>query len=279
MSNNINTIYTTVSNGQTHIAADTKYIGSVDSYNNGFTQLFAWTLGRSINVNFDGKVRTLNKESYENLIRNLAQSNLFGGIDQYTQFRPVAENVALPNTNMKMRDVITNEDRNVLFQKLAQSISSGNTTKALLMIGKGAELDKAYFERNDRYPSFYSDTEGLFSETRYAFNVFHAAPIMQAAKKANSKVVEFLKEAGANTTSVGQEYAFKREIVDVQRNLEFTYEPRFVPHHHHHHGYHHTDHRLEYRPALRERTTVLTQDSRDIKTNYKLDNDLNLVSA
>ena len=73
--NQINSIYTTVSKGQVHIAADAKYIGSVDSYNNWFTQFFSWLFGRSMTVNFDGKVRSLNKESYTNLIRSFTQNN------------------------------------------------------------------------------------------------------------------------------------------------------------------------------------------------------------
>jgi hypothetical protein len=274
MVNNINNIYTTVSDGRTHIAADTKYIGTVDSYNNCFTQFFARLFRLSVDVNFDGKIRCINKDSYKQLLDNFG----FNGILAPT-FRTVAESVTLPNSSLKMRDVISSNDRNTLFQKLAQAISTGNTSKALLMIGKGAELDTSYYDRGHLYPSFYSDTSNLDSESRYSFNVFQAPPILQAAKKANRIVVEFLNEAGANLNATGKEYTFKREIVDVQRNLEWTVQPHLVPHHHYHRGHHHVDYRVRYSPQLHERTTVFTQDSRNNKRNYKLDNDCNLIPA
>jgi len=176
--NQINSIYTTVSKGQVHIAADTKYVGSVDSYNNCFTQFFAWLFGRSMTVNFDGKVRSVNKESYTNLIRSLTQNDQINDIRQRSIFRPIAEAATLPQSNLKMRDVITSDDRQALFQKLAIAISRGDTTKALLMIGKGAELDTVYYDRGQLYPSFSRDTSDLDSNSRYNFTVFKAAPVL-----------------------------------------------------------------------------------------------------
>lgn len=282
MINSIHNIYTTISDGQTHIAADTKYVGSVSSYNNAVTQLFASLFGLSVNVNFDGKVRSLNKESYKNLLRSLTHDTI-ATVGRYTLFRSVAENVALPVHNLKMRDVVSANDREILFQKLSQAISRGDTQRALLLIGKGANLDKEYFDRSPKSPSFYSDSDGLSSESRYQFTVFKAPPIVQAARKANRAVVDFLKEAGANTDRVGKKYDFKREIISVDRTLELVHEPHFVHHthqiHNRYHGHSHIrHHQVVYTPELRERTIVNTQDFRTNEVNYKLDSDLNLVS-
>jgi hypothetical protein len=274
--NQINSIYATVSKGQVHIAADTKYIGSVDSYNNCFTQFFAWLFDRSMAVNFDGKVRSVNKASYTNLIRSLVQNDEINDIRQRSIFRPIAE-AATPSTgNLKMRDVITSNDRQALFQKLAIAISRGDTTKALLMIGKGAELDTVYYDRDQLYPSFSRDTSDLDSNSRYAFTVFKAAPVLQAARKGNAVVCQFLEDAGANLSVSGKQYTFKREITNVDRRLEFVMEPRFVPHHYHTKDSNRKDHdsvrhRMEYRPTLQERTIVTTQDSRSVEKNYQLD--------
>jgi hypothetical protein len=61
--NTINHIYTTVSGGRVHVAADAKYLGSVNSYNNFFTQFFAWLFGYSMRVDFDGKERSVSDYS------------------------------------------------------------------------------------------------------------------------------------------------------------------------------------------------------------------------
>jgi hypothetical protein len=281
MLNSINNIYTTISDGQTHIAADTKYIGTVSSYNNSISKFFASLFGLSVNVNFDGKIRSLNKESYKYLLHNLTQ-NKTTTIGQHTLFRSVAENVALPVNNLKMRDVISSTDKHSLFRKLAQAISRGETQRALMLIGKGAEVDNEYFDRSPISPSFYRDSDGLSSESKYQFTVFKAPPIVQAVKKANRAVVDFLKEAGADTNRVGNEYGFQREITSVDHIPVIVYEPHFIHHTHLHNRYHgHSRHgytQVHYTPELRERTVVNTRDFRTNELNYKLDSDLNLVS-
>lgn len=265
--NKINTIYTTVSKGQTHIAADNKYIGSVDSYNNCFTRLMAWIFRQSVTVNFDGKVRSVNKESYRNLLLSLRRENeIVKTFSDGHFFRGIAESGKLPEGNVKMRDVISDSDRLSLFQKLAQAISYGNTDKALLMIGKGAALDIPYYERAGFGPSFGSDTANLSGERSYKFTVFKGTPILQASIKANHTVVNRLKEAGANLNTTGKQYIFERRITDVQRNLNFSLEPTF--HHHYHKRYTHTH--MSYQPRIRERTTIFTEDTRTEHRDYKL---------
>lgn len=269
--NQINSIYTTVSRGQVHIAADTKYVGSVDSYNNCFTQFFAWLFCRSMRVNFDGKEYSVNKQSYTNLVCALTKNDAINNIRERSIFRPIAETGTLPTGNLKMRDVITSEDRQALFQKLAQAISRGDTTKALLMIGKGAELDTVYYDRGNLRPSFNGDTSDLDANSRYAFTVFLAAPILQAARKGNAVVCKFLKEAGANLSVTGHQYTFKREILKVENRQELVIEPNFVPHHYHTKGRDTVHYRTEFRPQLRDRTVVTTQDFSSTAKSYHLE--------
>jgi hypothetical protein len=265
--NKINAIYTTVSYGRTHIAADNKYIGSVDSYNNCFTQLFAWIFRQSMTVNFDGKVRSVNKESYRNLLLSLKKENeVVRAVSNCHFFRKVAENAKLPQGNMKMRNMISASDRYSLFRKLANAISRGDTDKALLMIGKGAALDIPYYERTGLPPSFKTDTADLSGERRYKFNVFKATPILQASVKANEVVVHHLKEAGANLSVTGQQYTFERAITNVERNLDLSYEPTFQVHRY---GCRRQTY-VGYRPIIREQTTIRTEDTRTRPVDYKL---------
>jgi hypothetical protein len=276
--NEINALYTTVSDGQLHIAADTKYIGSVDSYNNCFTQFFAWLFQVSIPVNFDGEVRSLNKNSYALLMKSLSCDDKIVDIAKCTMFRRVAEAAELPKSNLRMRDVIASSDRRELFQKLAFAISQGDTTRALLMIGKGAEIDTPYFERENFSPSFYADSDGLFAKTRYKIDVFHAAPILQAARKGNAVVCNFLIVAGANLSSVGEEYVFHREITKVDTRLEPAWILHNVPHYYttvDSFGFvhRHVEYRLEYAWELQDRTYVTTQDTRTAKQFFQFDRD------
>jgi hypothetical protein len=283
--NKINSFYTTISKGQVHVAADTKYIGSVDSYNNWFTQFFGWLFGLSIRVNFDGIVHSINKESYTNLIRDLTQNSEIHDIHQRSLFRPIAEAATLPTNNLKMRDVIASEDRQALFQKLAIAISRGDTTQALQMIGQGAELDTVYYDRGKLSPSFSKDTSDLRTSSQYTFTVFRAAPILQAARKSNKIVCKFLQDAGANVSVSGSQYTFKREITNVDTRLEFVAAPRLVPHHYHTQDSNGNErnsvrHRMEYRPELQERTIVTAQDSRSGEKNYQLgQNNFKVIEA
>ncbi len=259
--NQIDAIYTTVSNGQVHIAADKQYIGSVDSYNNWLTQFFAWLMGKSISVNFDGKLRCLNKESYSILLTSL--TNKVEDVGHHRMFRRMIVETALPQNNLRMRDVIASDDSQRLFRKLAQAISRGDTVKAKRMIGKGAELDKMYYEREGLGISFYEDTSGLFSTSRYEFKVFKGTPILQAARKGNKVVCEILRQFQANLDCLGDEYWFKREIVSVERRQEIVLDT-FVRHRGHRR-------QVTHRPRVQEQTIVNTQDYRSSPVqNYKI---------
>lgn len=274
--NQINSIYTTLSGGQVHIAADTKYIGSIASYSNCFFKFFAWLFGRSMSVNFDGTIRTVNKKSYTDLIRSLTSVDKINEISQYTLFRPIAEKGSLPNTSLKMRDVITRSDRLELFEALGTAISNGDTTTALLMIGKGAELDRPYFDRQAPFgAAFCRETEDLTRNHKYCFTVFKAPPILQAARKANLVVCKFLQEAGANLSCKGYGYLFEREITNVSTRSHMELQPIIVPH-----AYQGKDKQgkdviltrpwLTAYPVLKEETVVDIKDTRSNVKSYQL---------
>jgi hypothetical protein len=266
----IRTIYTTISDGRVHIAADAKYLGSVNSYNNFVTQFFAWIFNYSICVNFDGKLRSLNKKSYSKLIETLTLNNKVNDVKELTLFRPVAEKAILPGCTWKMRDFINRKDRQALFQKLCAAIAKNNSEKAILMIGKGAEVDSDYYDRESLTPSFQSDTDGLKKDFGYYFSVFKAPPLMQAALKGNMKrVCDFLKEAGANLNIQGVGYVFQRMIMSIDKGLELVWKREYDTN---------NQHFIDV-PELKERTIVNTQDFRSSSTHYRLDqNTLEVVA-
>jgi hypothetical protein len=86
-------------------------------------------------VHFDGKARSVNKDSYRKLLLSLQlQNNKIQNVRDHSLFRKVAENAKLPSNSLKMRDMIAQSDQFGLARKLAEAISTRNTKKALLMI-------------------------------------------------------------------------------------------------------------------------------------------------
>lgn len=269
----IDTLYTTVSEKRTHVAADMHYLGSVNSYNNCFTRIFAAIFRCSIKVNFEGKTRVVNKKSYNKLISSLlGQEVKEKEIKNHIIFKNVAEKVDLSNKNRTMREAISEKNRKSLFKKLAKAISQNNTDKALEMIGKGAALDFSYFDRDFIGPSFILDNENLSSEKNYKFTVFKGPPILIASYKNNQSIVKKLYDFGANTSLTAEKYSFERKIVGVDRRVEFVTKPKVIvsPKGRVHHG---------FTQKLEERVSVLTKDNRTDIVKYSLNDDLTLVET
>lgn len=215
-------LYTPVSDGQVHIALGTRYIGSVDSYNYCFTQLLAWLFRQSIAVNFDGKLISLNKESYTKLVKALTRLERIDDIYEYRVFKGVIAGREIPENPLKMRQVISRKDSHSLFQSLAHAIANKDEEKATAMICMGAQLDTVYFDRGELPPSFERDATGLNRTTPCKFSVFQAPPILQAADKRMNAIALLLQQAGANKNLPGMKYIFERTTKNVQTHVELV---------------------------------------------------------
>ena len=217
-------LYSTVSCGRTYIARDkanvgdfkSYFVGDVNSYNNFFTRFFARLFEVSIQVNFDGKWRDVNKKSYVKLLHKLGITDArVSNLAQYTRFKPYTDGIDL--TGKTMREALPYSKQERLLLGLGRAILQNNTEKALRKIGKGALVDQAYYDRGVFGPSLYSEGEGLSSERRYQFSVFLGAPIMQAARKGLTDVARRLHQVDARIDCVGQSYTFLREITGIDR--------------------------------------------------------------
>jgi hypothetical protein len=222
--NSINSVCTTVSQGKVYVTANNKYVGELNHYNNFFTKFFAWLFGSSVSVDFDGKVRSINKASYVKLLSDLKVDNqTINKIGSHSKFKSIIQAAHLPATDQKMRNVIASSDRTALFKKLAIAISEGDVEKALLMIDKGASLEQTYYQTyrtgsTDR-PAFHHDDAHYSGFMRHCqFTVFCGTPILQAAKKDLKKVYEHLKDMGANLSAQASEYEYTRTITSVTNN-------------------------------------------------------------
>jgi len=268
--NPLGQIYTTVSNHRTHVAVGKDYVGSVNSYQCCLTKLVARLFRRSIRVNFDGKERSINRGEYLSLLHNLGHTEISKrNIDQCRNFRSMIEGVKL-SQGIRMTQAIAESDRRGLFYKLAEAISRGEIVKAQEMIGKGAALDMQYCDRGRFGVSFGSCKQGLSSEKAYDFKVFEGAPILQAARKGYTSIVQQLLEFGAMANTVGRGYTFHRVITGVYRYNELDYRPHYV-----HDPYGYLD--VRYSPDLVERTIVHTKDETTPIVEYRLNESHQLV--
>lgn len=246
----INKINTTVSNNRVHIAADSHYIGSVNSYNNFFTKLFSRIFQRSMSVDFEGKIININKNSYLKFIRRVLSNNIkLKNFNECRVFRNITEMKEFKKQNVLMRSAISKKTADSLFRKLAQAIAKEDTAQALTMIESGAVLDTPYFfNKSNAKVTFNSDTDNLYPENkRYKFTIFKGTPLLMAAMMSNHTIVKKLKEFGANTTLQGQQYIFKRTILSVSN---------------------------EHKNAI-----VKREDTRKSTVNYSLNSSLELVRA
>ena len=213
----VNTVYTTIDRGSTHIALGKNYLGSVNSYNNWVTRLFAWILNRSMTVDFEGKARSVNKKSYLELAKGLLNKPelTIQEIAQHKVFKTFSDGITLPSDPKMMRKAISVEKSHKLFRKLAIAISKTETDKALKQIGKGAALDTKYYVRTGHGLSFDSDTSGLGSDWIGTLPVFEGTPILVAANEGKTSVVNRLREFGADINVTAHHYTFTREIVGL----------------------------------------------------------------
>ena len=236
--NSINSVCTTVSQGRVYVTANNKYVGDLKHYNDFFTKFFAWLFGSSVSVDFDGKVRSINKASYVKLLSDLKVDNqTINKIGSHSKFKSIIQAAHLPATDQKMRDVIASSDRTALFKKLAIAISEGDIEKALLMIDKGASLEQTYYQTyrtglTDR-PAFHHDDANYSDVMRDCqFTVFYGTPILQAAKKDLKKVYEHLKDMGADLSAQALEYEYTRTITlvtdDFIKYTNYRSNPKFV---------------------------------------------------
>lgn len=211
----VTTTFTTVDKGQLHIAVGENYIGRVNSYNNCFTKLFAWILGRSLQVRFADKVRTVNKRDYTNLLSSLN----IGEVKERANFDTLLLNASISANNGKMREALSVKSQKTLGKKLRQAIAKGETARAILLIGKGAKIEGEYYDRGNLGSSKHC-RDGLKKKKSYQFTAFKGTALLHAAKKNHQAITRFLMQVGADQTAFAEEYKFERAPKSAKKELE-----------------------------------------------------------
>lgn len=250
----VNYIQSTVSGYRTHIVVQLEgkgryhYLGKVNSYNNFATKGFSKLFCLSKDVLIGGKVRTVHKSSYAKLLKKIGMEEISEDkssvtnskdfsksnqekaaikvlVNKYTDFSDALKE-AEPDklaTDKSVTPWLTKSKRENLFAKLTEAISGKNADgdRAVKLIAKGAPLDRVYYNRGERYGIAYKMSKNIPDKSE-SFLVIEGAPLIHAQEKKMERVVQVLKEAGAQQTKEGQKlkgsrFTLKREILEVSQ--------------------------------------------------------------
>lgn len=194
------TTYATRDSGRLHIAVNQYYQGSVNSYNNCFTQFVMKLLGLAQDVMVAGKSYCLNKKSY---------SKFLGTATPSLEARGVATNHGF------MRTHISAEKAEKRCQKMILALHHEDVDTALEMLGKGADVDRSFIWIENQDPSFKPDIKSHIPSGR-AFPktpVYILTPLMYVAGHASFTTM--LTYFGANPDKTGSYFEFERAIASA----------------------------------------------------------------
>lgn len=221
----MHSIQSTVDSGRLHLSYEGLYIDSINSYNNWFTQFFAWIGRRSMRVSFNGKVRSLNKVDYAKWISSHTdQINITKDtVGKFADFcklqvRPPSD-VASPT-----RFRISKAKSERLYHKLVSSMcEKRDYEKAQKYVAKGADLDKLFWTRDRFGVSFSTMKADLPDRKIQTLMARKYTPFLYAKQNGPDALANLMVRAQADTASYGEVVEFSRELVDVSRNS--TLEP------------------------------------------------------
>ncbi len=272
-----NTFYTTVDKNRLQIADENSYYGgSLNSYNNFLSRLFAKVFRKSMTVNFDGnKEFKVNKKSYQKLLQNNGVNAK--NIANFTDFnRVMKDHKQAWNRNGYIRNHLSRSKSHRLFKKLVYALQNRNMNKAHQLACKGANIERDFWERDNGYGiSFNQITTNLPKQT-LQFTATRYNPILYAAKNNLNHFVNFLVKIGSSTNFVGETARFNRVITHVEN--QYHVEPRLVPvYRYNRHARRQQVQYVPY-PEVRRETIVHYRDAKNKLYDHFLDANLHFVS-
>ncbi len=214
-----NSIQCTVDEGRLHVSYDGLYSGSIDSYNNWFTKLFAWVFGWSISININGKSRSVNKTDYANWLNN--HTSVIGAskavVKEFADFcllqiKPPQDNAAPTNRCLSSYKTAS------LYRKLVHCMYANNFDGAKKYTIKGAALGPSFWIRGEYGISFNARNAG-FATRQMELTIREYTPLLFAADHRQNQLCELMRRCGANIEAVGQEIGFSRSIIDHQHTV------------------------------------------------------------
>ncbi len=251
-------IFSTVSQKRTHIAQDTHYLGSVNSYNNFLTKFVAKLFRKGIDIDFSGKKRTLNRKSYQKHLQQLGITDKrVQECLSYTSLITPLPPCQLPRLGY-LRDHIHHKKRNKQFNKLIHALAGKDEQKAKKAICKGAEVNQYFYLEGNRASTEHPRHRLNRSEGSISF--IEATPLIAAVQNNTSSVADLLAQAGANLHAVGNKTEIHRHLQSIEQDTSLhhghrviytpTYHHHRRPHHHRHRHPHHRRPHVHYQPHV-----------------------------
>jgi len=221
--------FTTVDGGRLHVAADDKYVGSINSYNNWFTKFFARLFGWSEDVTFNGKVRCVEKKDYMNFLSTSTsyKEASLDRIKDYVDFN--ALKVVPTQDRGTMRQNISQYKSDYLFGKLVNSmVSHDDYEKAVKYVGKGANIDGQFWFRDGYGVSFSNLTQSLPNDKSFQLQAGRYTPLLYAAAKNNKLFSSYICFFNPTLDAEGETLKFERKIQEVNPHEDVVSRTNYI---------------------------------------------------
>lgn len=228
-------VFTTVDGGRLHVAAEDRYVGSINSYNNWFTKFFANLFGWSQDVSFNGKVRCVEKSDY---IKFLANSTSYkeATLDRIKDYVDYNALKVVPTADRgTMRQNISEGKADYLFRKLTKAmVNDEDFDKAAKYIGKGADVDGQFWVREGQGISFRNLTDSLPREKSFQMQAGRYTPLLYSAAKNNKAFSSYIctfnpsLNAEGEIAAEGETLRFERKIMEVNPIEEVQSRENFI---------------------------------------------------
>lgn len=281
---NNKTFYTTVDNHRLQIADENShYGGDINSYNNCLTRVFAKLFRQSMEANFNGKTRSVNKNAYAEFLKNNGIQANKENIHNFVDFNKAMMRRNTDWTgNGYMRDHLTSSKSHKLFKKLVFAMYAQNINKAQKLAGQGANIEEEFWNR-DNYGLSFNQIQSALPTAPLQFTATRYNPLLLAVRNGLSEFAQFLIKIGASRNFVGETTRFTRTISHIDN--QYHVHTGFIPVHHHHgyrhgprhHIHHHGVHHVPYAHVDRQ-TIVHYNDAAQKLSTHFVDANLKLVT-
>lgn len=206
--------FSTVDSGKVHIADEGNYLGSINSYNNRFTQFFAkYILRIGIDVDIGGKKRCLQKKEYAAWLKNCGIEVKIKDLKNFRFFSKLGV-IATENRGF-IRAHLTEKKVEKLTRNLITALRRGNFSKAMTLVGKGADVNRTFWDQSHHGWNYDSYRAGL---PRHPINLraISYTPLLYAAEKKLAELQLFMEKVGGDRNATGKVVDFTRQLYDVQ---------------------------------------------------------------
>ncbi len=264
MSATFNSLYLVRDRGKLHIGINDGYSGSINSYNNFFTRLIAWTFGWSVQITANGRAYHVDKESYTDWLEQATGQH--SGQTKNLNLNLHALSFLKPNQGL-MRQYLSEAKTTRLYYKLVEALTDGDFERAKLYAGKGAEVNGSFWYR-EQFGISYTTLKDNLPESPLDIQAQHVSPLLFAAGRQNSDLCQFLCRLGADQRATGQKVHFRRIIENVQTStsLDPSFGTRCGPR-----GQHMNDFRLDMHTQTT--TYFLDEFQQEAQLSFNSDSD------